>query len=127
MATLMLFQGVAPKDSPAEGAPAQSAGGGGGPAGSPLISFFPLLILLPLFFMMFRKQKKEQEARGKLKKGDRVVTQAGLIGELQEMDERIAKVKIAPGTTVQVLANTVSALETPKEKTEPATPAEAKK
>jgi preprotein translocase subunit YajC len=37
-----------------------------------------------------------------------VVTQAGLIGELVELDERIGKVKIAPGTTVQVLASALS-------------------
>ncbi len=36
------------------------------------------------------------------------MTQAGLIGELMDFDERIAKVKIAPGTTVQVLITTVS-------------------
>jgi preprotein translocase subunit YajC len=64
----------------------------------------PFAILIPFLYMSFRRQKKEQEARGKLKKGVRVVTQGGVIGELVEMDERIEKVKIAPGTTVQVLA-----------------------
>jgi preprotein translocase subunit YajC len=62
--------------------------------------------------MMFRRQKKEQQARSSLKKGDKVVTQAGLIGELVELEERIAKVKIAPGTTVQVLASSIGPLET---------------
>jgi preprotein translocase subunit YajC len=71
----------------------------------------PFLILVPFLLLSFRRQKKEQAARANLKKGDRVVTQAGLIGELIEMDERIAKVKIAPGTTVQVLASAVSAFE----------------
>ena len=33
---------------------------------------------------------------------------SGLIGELMELDERIAKIKIAPGVTVQIMANTVS-------------------
>ena len=33
---------------------------------------------------------------------------AGLIGELVEMDERIAKVKISPSVTVQLVANTIS-------------------
>jgi len=71
----------------------------------------PFLILVPFLFLSFRRQKKESEARGKLKRGDRVVTQAGLIGELMELDERVAKVKIAPGTTVQVLANSLSPFE----------------
>jgi len=68
----------------------------------------PFLILVPFLFLSFRRQKKEKEARGSLKKGDRVVTTAGLIGELVELDERIGKVKIAPGTTVQVLASALS-------------------
>jgi preprotein translocase subunit YajC len=36
------------------------------------------------------------------------MTNAGLIGELVEMDDRVAKVKIAAGVTVQIVANTVS-------------------
>lgn len=76
----------------------------------------PILILVPFLLLSFRRQKKEQESRAKLKKGDKVVTQAGLIGELVEMDDRIAKVKIAPGTTVQVLASSVGAFEATAEK-----------
>jgi preprotein translocase subunit YajC len=71
----------------------------------------PLLIMVPVIFMMFRRQKKEQALRGSLKKGDRVVSQSGLVGELIEMDERLAKVKIAPGTTVQMLATSLSPLD----------------
>lgn len=77
----------------------------------------PILILVPFLLLSFRRQKKEQESRAKLKKGDKVVTQAGLIGELVEMDERIAKVKIAPGTTVQVLASSVGSFEATPEAT----------
>lgn len=113
------FQQVAPKagtpgveqpSGPASGPPAQ------GSPPSMLVSLLPLLIIVPFLFMNFRRQKKEQEARGKLKRGDRVVTQAGLIGELVEVDDRIAKVKIAPGTTVQVLASAVSPFELSSEK-----------
>lgn len=101
--------GVAQESAPAGGgAPAPSGPGGGG---SMITMLLPFLILVPFLFMSFRRQKKEQEARKGLKKGDKVVTQAGLIGELVELDERIAKVKIAPGTTVQVLAGTVSSFE----------------
>lgn len=67
-----------------------------------------LVIFVPFFLLMSRRQKKEANARSALKKGDRVMSNAGLVGELVEMDERIAKVKIAPGVTVQILANTVS-------------------
>src|SRR5688500_16313444 len=112
---MSFFQNVPPKQgtpgvvepsAPPAGAAPQGAGGG-----SMLTMLLPMLILVPFLFMSFRRNKKEAEARKNLKRGDRVVTQAGLIGELMDMDERIAKVKIAPGTTVQVLANTLSSFE----------------
>jgi preprotein translocase subunit YajC len=115
--SLYFFQNVQPKqgtpgitvDSASSSPP--PSGQGSGPPGSMLTMLLPFLILVPFLFMSFRRNKKEQEARKNLKKGDRVVSQAGLIGELVEMDERIAKVKIAPGTTVQVLASTLSSFE----------------
>jgi preprotein translocase subunit YajC len=106
------FQQVGPKagtpgvavDSSAP--PSQQAAPPG--CGGGLGAFFPLLLFIPLLFMMFRKQKKEQELRGKLKKGDQVVSSSGLIGELIDLNDRVAKVKIAPGTTVQMLSNSIS-------------------
>ncbi len=73
-----------------------------------------LVIFVPFFFLMNRKQKKESQARASLKKGDRVMTNAGLIGELMEHDDRVARVKIAPGVTVQIVANTVSPFTEPE-------------
>lgn len=109
------FQNVQPKQgTPGVAEPSASPGGSSpqaGPPGSMMTMLLPFLILVPFLFMSFRRNKKEQEARKNLKKGDRVVTQAGLIGELVEMDDRLAKVKIAPGTTVQVLATAVSSFE----------------
>lgn len=89
-------------------APAGQAQGAPPGASSMMPMLLPILILVPFLLLSFRRQKKEQQARANLKKGDKVVTQAGLIGELIDMDDRIAKVKIAPGTTVQVLASAVS-------------------
>lgn len=109
---LLSLQNVQPKAGTpgvAQDAPPPSGGGGGSPPpGSALVSFLPFLILIPFFFLMFRRQKNEQAARSKLKKGDKVVSSSGLIGELVELDERIAKVKIAPGTTVQMLPSSIS-------------------
>jgi preprotein translocase subunit YajC len=113
---MFAFQDVAPKaGTPGVDQPSQGPGPASGQAAAPggmLSMLLPVLIMVPFLFMMFRRQKKEQQARSSLKKGDKVVTQAGLIGELVELEERIAKVKIAPGTTVQVLASSIGPLET---------------
>jgi len=122
MSSLALFQQVQPKAGTpgvAEPSAPPSSGGapqGGSPPGSMLTMLLPFLILVPFLLLSFRRQKKEQQARSQLKKGDKVVTQAGLIGELMDLDERIAKVKIAPGTTVQVLASTVSPFDASSDK-----------
>ncbi len=119
---MSFFQNVQPSPgTPGVAQPSGPPAGGGGaqpsaPPSSMITMLLPFLILVPFLLLSFRRQKKEQEARKNLKKGDRVVSQAGLIGELVEMDERVAKVKIAPGTTVQVLATALSAFEAAPEK-----------
>lgn len=104
------LQQVGPKaGTPGQEAPAPAGGGQPQPApGGALTMLLPFLIMIPFIFMMFRRQKKEAAARAQLKKGDKVVSQSGLIGELVEMDDRVAKVKLAPGTTVQMLVSTLS-------------------
>jgi preprotein translocase YajC subunit len=77
--------------------------------GSPL---FLMLLFVPFIFMMWRRNKKETEMRAKLKKGDKVVAGA-LIGEIMDIDDRIAKVKVAPGVTVQALASALQPMEEP--------------
>lgn len=67
-----------------------------------------LAIFVPFWLMMSRRTKKETQARASLKKGDRVMSTSGLIGELVETDDRVAKVKISPSVTVQMVANTIS-------------------
>jgi preprotein translocase subunit YajC len=71
----------------------------------------PLALMVMMLFMSRNQKKKDAETRSKLKKGDRVLSQSGLVGELVEMDDVIAKVKIAPGTNVQMLVSTLTPYE----------------
>jgi preprotein translocase subunit YajC len=117
------LQTVGPKAGSAAAAQGQDSttqapppAGGGGAHDQPAPSFgmaflLPLLILVPFFFFSSRKQKKEQAERAKMKKGDKVLSNSGLVGELMELDERFAKVKLAPGITVQMLASTLGPLD----------------
>lgn len=72
-----------------------------------LSMLFPILLLVPLLFIMFwssrSQQKKQQAAISALKKGDRVLTQSGLVGKLVEIGDRYAKVELAPGVKVELL------------------------
>jgi len=70
----------------------------------------PLLILVPFLLLMFwqsRSQQKKQDALIKdLKKGDRVVTQSGLVGRLLAVEGRYAKLELPPsGTKVTILSS----------------------
>jgi preprotein translocase subunit YajC len=67
----------------------------------------PLLLLGALLVMMFwssrSQQKKQQATLAALKKGDRVLTQSGLVGKLVEVGDRYAKLEIAPGVRIDLL------------------------
>lgn len=85
-----------------------------------------VLMIVVMFLISSRRQKKENEQRAKLNKGDRVVSTAGLVGELVERDERFAKVKLAPGMPpVQMLLSSLSPLDDGAAKKE-AAPTDAK-
>jgi preprotein translocase subunit YajC len=81
-------------------APPPPAPGGG-------VLTLPLLLLAGLLVMMFwssRSQRKKQQATlDAMKKGDRVITQSGLVGKLVELGDRYAKLEIAPGVRIDLL------------------------
>lgn len=130
---LLLAQNVQPKaGTPGVAQDSPPAGGSAPGGGSPLAGFMPILMMLvifvPFFLLMSRRQKKEASARASLKKGDRVMTNAGLVGELVDMDDKLARVKIAPGVTVQIVQSTVTPFVDPggKDKSSPKELKEAK-
>jgi preprotein translocase subunit YajC len=109
-------------EAPRHGTSDSPASGGGLLGG-----VFPLLLIGMLVFFFFStrsQQKKQEQAITGLKKGDRVVTQSGLVGRLVEIEPRYAKLEIAPGVKVQVLRTSLSGRDadetaTTKDKTEP--------
>ena len=67
--------------------------------GSILTQFLPLIVLFAIFyFLVIRPQQKQQEAHKKmveeLKKGDRIITNGGLIVEVVKVEEEFLKVKL---------------------------------
>jgi preprotein translocase subunit YajC len=77
-----------------------------------------LLMIVPfILLMMFqgRSQAKKQTALiASLQKGDKVLTQGGLVGKLLEVGDRYAKVEIAPGVKVDILKTGLIGKDTPE-------------
>ncbi len=97
----------------APGAPA------GGP-GSMFTSFLPLILIFVIFyFLLIRpQQKKAKEHRqmlDALKKGDKVVTQGGIYGVVDQVEQHTLMLKIAENVKVKVGKAYIAAVRPEKE------------
>ncbi len=112
--SFLIQQGLDSKPQGGESTTQQpSSPQGGGASASPfgsngLMMLLPILLVGFLFFSQSRQKKQEEKQRASLKRGDRVVTTSGIVGELVEFDEKFAKVQIAPGVKIQMLIAAVS-------------------
>ena len=71
-----------------------------------LMSFLPMIVIFVLFwFLLVRpQQKKMKEHKTMLetiKKGDEVVTQAGMIGRITKLDDNNVTVEVAKNVEIQ--------------------------
>jgi len=94
---------------------AHAANGGGATSGNPMLSLlFPVVILALFYFLFIRpQQKKVKEHRQmvtELKKGDEVVTNGGLAGQVTDVGESFVKVSVADGVEVTVQKQSVASL-----------------
>ena len=93
---------------------AQDAAVQGSSAASAVMSVVPFLLVFAVFyFFVMRPQmtaaKKHAELLAALKKGDVVVTDGGLIGEISSVKDKFVHVKIAEGMVVTVAREAVRA------------------
>jgi len=98
---------------------AQAAGGAG--AGAAFAQFIPLILIFAImYFLMIRPQQKRLKAHRTMvenvKKGDRVVTQGGILAKVVSVGEDELEVEIATGVRVRVIRSTLAQVVT---KTEP--------
>lgn len=75
--------------------------------GDLLTSLLPLIVLFGIFyFLIIRPQQKQakqhKEMLESLKKGDKIITSGGLIGEVVKPEEDFIKVKLNDDTVVKV-------------------------
>jgi len=75
-----------------------------------LLMFVPVILLM--WFTARSQQKKQKALEARLKKGDRVVTQFGVVGKIAELsDSRYVKLEIAPGVRIQMLKSAIAGIE----------------
>jgi preprotein translocase subunit YajC len=90
---------------------------------SQLVGFMPIILIMGvMYFLLFRPQQQRmkdlKQAQGALRRGDKVVTAGGVIGQVTRVinDDEI-EVQVAEGVKVRVVRSTIS---TVISKTEPA-------
>jgi preprotein translocase subunit YajC len=94
---------------PVLAAAAPPAGGG---ASSPLYPLGTMLLLLAImYFLILRPQqvkaREHRELISRIKVGDKVVTTAGIYGEVAGVAENTMMLRIAPGVEVKVVSSAV--------------------
>ncbi len=92
-------------------APPQEGQGG---AGS-LMSFLPLILIFVIFYFLLlrpqqKKQKEHQEMISNLQKGDKVITNGGIYGLVEQVGEKTVTLKIAENTKVKFSRQYIAAV-----------------
>ena len=82
------------------------------PAGAGLASFIPLILIFVVFYFLLirpqqKKAKEHQAFLGGLKKGDEVVTSAGIHGKITGLTDAIATLEIAEGVRIKITRGSI--------------------
>ncbi len=95
-------------------------------------SFLPLILLFVVMWLFFirpknKEMKKMEEMRKALKKGDKVITTAGIIGTVTNIDETGTTVSVRTGSTTIIDFEKSAILRVLNAETAPAAKTEEKK
>ncbi len=100
----------------------EAASGSGAGAGAPdlLLQMAPLILIFVVFyFLMIRPQQKRmrehRDMLGALRRGDRVVTGGGILGQIVKIADDEVTVEIAEGVRVRVLRSSITSVVTKPE------------
>ncbi|GJL56841.1 MAG: hypothetical protein NPIRA02_39730 [Nitrospirales bacterium] len=90
------------------------AGAGNDPTGG-LLSFVPFLLIFIVFYFLLilpqqRRAKKQRELLAALKKGDKVITSAGIWGTITNLDKETVTLQVADNTKIRVQRDYVGRL-----------------
>ena len=87
-----------------------------GSSPSPLIQFLPFIFVFAIFYFLLiapmrKRQKALQAMIAALAKGDKVVTNGGLYGEVAAVHDDVVILKVADNVKVRVAKSAISGLE----------------
>ena len=92
---------------------AQDGGAAGG--GDLFLQFLPIILIFVVFYFLLirpqqRKMKEHREMLGAVRRGDRIVTGGGIIGQVVKAGTEELTVEISEGVRIKVLRSTVSTI-----------------
>lgn len=95
-------------------APTQAPGGG-------MLSFLPLILIFFVFYFLLllpqqRKQKQHKKMLEELKRGDKVITVGGALGEVERIKENnIVTLRFAENVSIDYVRNSIAQVVRPGE------------
>ncbi|MFQ5508332.1 MAG: preprotein translocase subunit YajC [Leptospirillia bacterium] len=101
-----------PKTAWAQGAAPAPVGG----TGAFLTSFFPFILIFVLFyFLLIRPQQKRQKAHrtmiDEIKKGDKVVTNGGVLGTITSVTKSVITLQVSDSARLKVLRSEIMGMQ----------------
>lgn len=87
--------------------------------GSAFGAFLPLIIVFVVFyFIIFRPQQKQHKLRQKmiseLKRGDEIVTNGGIYGTVNEIQDKTIQLQVAKGVLIKLDRNQIASINNPE-------------
>ena len=84
-----------------------------------MLIIYVVAFIAIFYFMAIRPQQKQRRAHqallSSLKKGDQIVTAAGMYGTVKRVEDNVVVVEIAKGVTIKIARNAVSQIVRDKE------------
>lgn len=94
----------------AMGVPSGGAQGGPQGIGGMIQSFLPLILIFVIFYFLLirpqsKKAKEHKELLGNLKKGDKIMTNGGIHGVIEDLDAETITLKVGIGGDMKIKVN----------------------
>lgn len=83
------------------------------PQGNPILTFLPIIVMFVALYLLFilpqqRAAKKHKKMLEEMKRGDKVITQAGMLGEVVLIKDDLVTIEIAPKVEIKILKSTIT-------------------